>query len=241
MGSKSKIAKDIVPIIQSYIDENNIKSYYEPFCGGCNVIDKIKCENRYAFDSNKYLIELLKNVNKEFPQQIAREEYNSVRNYYNSGVGCYEDWYVGLVGFLASYNGRFFDGGYAKTGVEKTKYGDKIRNYYEKSKNNLLGQDLSGIVFECKDYKELVVKNALIYCDPPYKNTTSYKSAKNFDYDVFWKTVREWSKDNIVIISEQEAPQDFRCIWKKPVQRTLGVENRKIVTEKLFVFDGKCG
>lgn len=34
MGSKSRIAKHIVPIIQRYIDENNIKKYYEPFVGG---------------------------------------------------------------------------------------------------------------------------------------------------------------------------------------------------------------
>lgn len=34
MGSKSRIAKYIVPIIQSCIDENNITEYYEPFVGG---------------------------------------------------------------------------------------------------------------------------------------------------------------------------------------------------------------
>ena len=41
MGSKSRIAKDIVPIIQKYIDDNRIISYIEPFVGGANVIDKI--------------------------------------------------------------------------------------------------------------------------------------------------------------------------------------------------------
>lgn len=34
MGSKSRIAKEIVPIIQSYIDNNNIHNYLEPFVGG---------------------------------------------------------------------------------------------------------------------------------------------------------------------------------------------------------------
>ena len=34
VGSKNRIAKDIVPIIQKYIDENNITEYYEPFVGG---------------------------------------------------------------------------------------------------------------------------------------------------------------------------------------------------------------
>lgn len=38
MGSKNKIAKELIPIIQSYIDENNIETYVEPLCGGgqCN-------------------------------------------------------------------------------------------------------------------------------------------------------------------------------------------------------------
>ena len=33
IGSKAKIANDIVPIIQRYIDEHNIKQYIEPFVG----------------------------------------------------------------------------------------------------------------------------------------------------------------------------------------------------------------
>lgn len=34
MGSKIRIAKDIVPIIQKTIDDNNINTYIEPFVGG---------------------------------------------------------------------------------------------------------------------------------------------------------------------------------------------------------------
>ena len=61
-GSKSRIAKYIVPILQKEIDENQIRTYLEVFCGGCNVIDKIKCEHRIANDLNPYLIALLKHV-----------------------------------------------------------------------------------------------------------------------------------------------------------------------------------
>ena len=50
MGSKSRIAKHIVPIIQRYIDENNIKKYYEPFVGGANIIDKIDCPKKNWID-----------------------------------------------------------------------------------------------------------------------------------------------------------------------------------------------
>ena len=34
MGSKSRIAKYIVPILQESIDSNNVTTYIEPFVGG---------------------------------------------------------------------------------------------------------------------------------------------------------------------------------------------------------------
>lgn len=67
MGSKSRIAKHIVPIIQQYIDDNNITTYIEPFVGGANVIDKIKCANRFGSDKNPYLIALLERAKKWIP------------------------------------------------------------------------------------------------------------------------------------------------------------------------------
>lgn len=41
MGSKSRIAKDIVPIIQKCIDDNNIDTYIEPFVGGQTLLIKL--------------------------------------------------------------------------------------------------------------------------------------------------------------------------------------------------------
>lgn len=39
-GSKSRIAKEIVPILQRTIDENNIDRYIEPFVGGATSLTK---------------------------------------------------------------------------------------------------------------------------------------------------------------------------------------------------------
>ena len=33
-GSKNRLAKYIIPILQKYIDENNIKLFIDCFCGG---------------------------------------------------------------------------------------------------------------------------------------------------------------------------------------------------------------
>ena len=65
MGGKSRIAKYIVPIIQKCIDDNNLETYIEPFAGGLNVIDKVKCKSRYGYEKNKYLIALFKHLQND--------------------------------------------------------------------------------------------------------------------------------------------------------------------------------
>lgn len=238
MGSKSKIAKFIIPILQDVIDKNNINIYIEPFCGGCNVIDKIKCGIRIASDKQHYLIELYKNLDKLslLPDMITKEHYSDVRTAYNTKNSKYEDWYIGAIGFLSSYNGRFFDGGYA--GIITTKEGN-TRNYYDEAKRNLLGQDLSNIIFKENDYKDITVSNALIYCDPPYKDTKQYGVSRNFNHGEFWQWVREMSRNNIVIVSEEQAPSDFRIIWEQPIKRTIDNNSTVNSIEKMFTIN-KC-
>ena len=58
MGSKNRLAKCLVPIIQSYITEDT-RGYLEPFVGGANMIDKIQCNNKIGCDIHKPLIALL--------------------------------------------------------------------------------------------------------------------------------------------------------------------------------------
>jgi DNA adenine methylase len=60
MGSKNRHANELLPIILS----NAIYSqtYIEPFCGGCNMIDKVPLKNRIANDSHYYLICLFKAI-----------------------------------------------------------------------------------------------------------------------------------------------------------------------------------
>ena len=59
MGSKNRLAKDLAPIIQKYID-SGCKGYLEPFVGGANMIDKINCNVKVGCDNNRYLIAIIK-------------------------------------------------------------------------------------------------------------------------------------------------------------------------------------
>lgn len=239
MGSKARIAKDICPIIQKCIDVNNLEIYIEPFVGGLNIIDKVKCKFRYGYDKNKYLIALFKHLQNDgqLLSEVTRELYAEVRANYKSGV--YADWYVGNVGFLASYNGRWFDGGYAQAGYEKTKTGLRYRDYYRESKANIETQVpyIKDIILDVKDYLDYNPNsNSMIYCDPPYVNTKKFANAMYFDYETFWNKMREWSMDNFVLVSELVAPDDFICIWEKPVSRSIKTTGKSMAREKLFTY-----
>lgn len=243
MGSKSRIAKYIVPIIQGYIDMYGIRRYIEPFVGGANVIDKIRCEKRIGSDENKYLIALLERVRDgyELYDNVSKELYDKARLAFNKGdTSMFEDWQVGNIGFIASFNGRWFDGGYAKTVYEKTKNGLRLRNYYEEAKNNILNQaqSLKGIDFISSDYRDIAItnNNTLIYCDPPYANTKKYANATQFNYEEFWQWCRDMSEANIVIVSEENAPEDFECIWEQEVSRSIKTRDKSKSVEKLFMY-----
>lgn len=238
VGSKNRIAKEIAPIIQSYIDEmgEQCNGYWEPFVGGANMIDKIKCAHKYGSDAHRYLIALLhhvKQTTKDVPDTITRDEYIAVRQ----NMCNYPDWYVGLVGFCASYNGKWF-GGYANE--VKTKIGT-VRNYTDESIRNLKKQasNLRDVEFSCRTFQECNpdVRNFVIYCDPPYRDTTKYATA-DFPYDEFYDWCRQLAKHNIVLISEYWMPDDFECIWQGKLKCTLDKASRSDKVEKLFKYKG---
>ena len=194
VGSKNRISKYIVPIIQKCIDENNVKTYYEPFVGGANMIDKIKCENRIGNDIHKELIAMWNEIQNgwEIPLHVSEEEYNKVRNNKKD----YPDYYVGLIGFNATFGSKYF-GGYAR-GFKADKVtprdipNEALRNLSEQIPN------IQNIKFLCSDYRNneyANLRDAVIYCDPPYQGTTKY-ATDSFDYDMFWNWCRRLKKNS---------------------------------------------
>lgn len=240
IGSKAKLAKDIVPILQKLISSNNIKYYIEPFVGGFNIIDKIECEHRIANDIDPLVCDLVEQcrANKELVNDIelpSRDKYYDVRD----NADKYPKWYRAGILLFASYNARVYGGCYGA--IAKTKDG-KIRNYFQEAKNNFAKQlpNLSNIVIACGDYRKLCLpknERCLIYCDPPYLSGVGYSIA--FDSDNFWDWCRErTSEGNIVVVSEYNAPSDFECIWQKEVKTHLNNRNKLNKVEKLFIANG---
>ena len=225
MGSKNRIAKDLIPIITKDLQPN--QWYIEPFVGGANMIDKVNHQLKLGADSNRYLIALLQYVQDggKLPEYITKETYLEVKNNKDN----YNDWYVGYIGFICSFRGMFFKG---YSGINRERSG-KERNYQKERTNNILKQNLKDITFECCSYDELIIPdNSIIYCDPPYQNTTKYKD--DFDSDKFWDWCRLKAKEgHKVFVSEYNAPDDFTCIWQKEINSNLGGTSKK-ATEKLF-------
>lgn len=256
MGSKARFTKQILPIILK--DRKPEQWYVEPFAGGMNVICEVD-GNRIANDKNEFLIAMWDELTKgtDFTKVINKDLYDEARNRVNGkepnkfcincnlptdGNPCsykkcpiYPQMTkaeIGWIGWMASFNGRFFDGGYS--GRTKT------RNYIDEQIRNTLKQvdKLKGVVFSFGDYDKInIPNNSIIYCDPPYKNTKQYATSKNFSHTDFFEWCREMSKKgHTLYVSEYEAPNDFECVWEIKTKSYMKPSRAEQTTEKLFKF-----
>ena len=230
-GSKERIAKYIVPILQNCIDTNHINTFIDCCCGGANIIKHINCPNRIGIDNNPNLIALLQEMQKDnfqFPEHMSREDWDRCKNGQESRL-----WYIGLCAIFCSYFTRGFNAGYCNDNHPNG------RNYYE-GRVKTAKKDLpllKNIQFIENDFSIINnFTNVVIYCDPPYLNTKKYDSSKNFNYDMFWSTIRQTSMKNYVFISEQNAPSDFISIWNHNIQRSRIAPTKLIATEHLFIY-----
>lgn len=204
--------------------------------GGGNVVDKVKCERKYASDVQPYLIALLKQTQKDtgvFPESITLEQYKDVKDNKEK----YPAWYVGLIGFCASFGGKFFNGYGRDSKGGRSISNERIRNLIKQSPN------LKDIQFTCCDFRNIkpTIKNFVIYCDIPYKNSTKYK-VDDFPYNEFYDWCRQMAKNNIVLVSEYNMPDDFECIWQKEIKTSLCIDRAKTGSkrvEKLFIINSK--
>lgn len=226
-GGKAKIAKYIVPYLEGVRKENQI--FVEPFVGGANIVSQMSGK-RKAYDFNEYLIEMYKGVQNgyELPDSLTEEEYRYIREHKDE-----DKVLTGFVGFGCSFAGKWF-GGYARN--------KQNHNYCKASKNSLMKKmsTMADVEFDWRDYKSLFLKGCLIYCDPPYANTTKYTGVPDFDSEEFWDIMRAWSKDNDVYISEYEAPDDFVSVLEIPTKTNIRDKSDNVCrrVEKLFKYKG---
>ena len=228
MGGKSRISKQIAEVLNSAINKDT--PFVSLFCGSCAIESKVQADVKILNDKHPYLIAMWQALKNGWmpPDVVTKEEYYRVKANMDENPAL-----TGFVGFGCSFGGKWW-GGYAKD-----KRGD---DYCGQAKRGLL-KDLSGVVnatFTCLDYKDVEIPDgAVVYCDPPYANTTGYTLGQ-FDTDEFWDYMRQLSKRCDVYISEESAPDDFECIWSKEKVRTLEKNDNvgRVKVEKLFKYKG---
>ena len=201
------------------------------------MIDKVG-GNRIGADINEYLIEMWKAVSSGWmpPELVTEEKYQKVRDNKDNDKPL-----TSYVGFAMSFGGKWF-GGYRRD-IAGTKDDPELKAFNEseqsrKSYESLLKQQkkLLGVDFRHSSYQDLdVPANSIIYCDPPYKDTTNYKDS--FDHEAFYEWCRQKHKEgHQVFVSEYNMPDDFICVWSKEVNNSLTKDTgSKKGIEKLFV------
>lgn len=218
LGGKQRLGKHLAPVLLEIYDTNpDLSGYMEPFCGSLGVLKNIAAaevtKKIHANDYHPDLIQMWKEVKAgtfEYPDLISEKEYLAAKELKSP------DAYKAFVGFGMSFGGRFF-------GAYSQKYlNGKKEDFCKEMVNSLhrIAPTLTHVKFTNKDYKKLTPKNMLVYCDPPYaitkfpiKYRRDTKKYDVFDNDEFWDVVRKWSKNNIVVVSETHAPNDFIEIW----------------------------
>jgi len=230
LGGKKKIGKEISEVLKNYGPVNKYPIYIEPFCGCLSVtihmVDEYKV---YISDVQKDLILLWKEIKSgvfKEPKSVSKKTWEKYKNEEPSALRAF-------IGFGCSFGGKWFStfaNDYCSQNVD---YSKRTINSLKKMEPGI--KKINKI--SCHSYEKLdtpKLKGFLIYCDPPYKNSTGYSASNNFDSDKFWNIVRKWSKYNIVIVSEFNAPKDFKCIWKKNKITNWGGQ-QGVMTEKLFI------
>ena len=177
LGGKSRLSKKFSYILDESL-KNNSGIFIEPFVGGFNIVPELKnYKSTLCTDIHEGLIHLYNDLLNgfEIPDYIEEEQYNQLLKLKNN------DSLSTYVSFACSFGGKEW-GGYAR--------GDQ-RNFCLESKKAILKKfskiKKGKIIFKHCSYNNLNFKymNCTIYCDPPYKDTTKYKT-EDFNHDKFY-------------------------------------------------------
>jgi DNA adenine methylase len=233
LGGKSKEAARILEVVLK--DREPDQLYIEPFCGGCNVIDKVTGP-RWGNDFNWQLIELWQAVQQggQPPENVAEDDYRRIRADRLGDPALHA-----FVACAGSWGGKWW-GGYARGNAKN----GTPRNFVDEGRRHVLKQapKLAGVRFTAGSYSDMDIPPcSVVYCDPPYVGTTAYKDTGAWDAGRFWSWARDLArfKGCDVFVSEFEAPDDWTCVLE--FERACDLRNlghkelaTKKFTEKLF-------
>lgn len=216
LGGKSKTAKRLAAII------GGGDRLIEPFCGGGAMTAALapQFNTVEASDIHEDLILMWQAVQAgwEPPGDVSEAEYKALRDAPPSALR-------GVVGFC-SWGGKWF-GGCPRA---------ENRSFFDETRRSILRdvKKVGNVTFSRRDYRDAHVREGdVVYCDPPYVNTTGYKAGK-FDTSEFWRVAQGWVDGGAtVFVSEMTAPENWRIALEIDIRR--GVTGKAMVKERLYV------
>ena len=224
VGSKRRIAKDILSEIDKVRASDQL--LVEPFCGGCNFTIHTRSPV-LAADSNGPLIAMWRALQNGWqpPENLSEDEYRHIR----LNQAEYPPELVAFIGLGVSFGAKWF-GGFAKN--------LKGKNYCAATQKVLLKEIemLRDVQFVVAQYNELDIPlGSVIYCDPPYANTTGYQKTGAFNSRKFYDWCEQKAaKGHHVFVSEYSAPAHWTVLREWEHTKQLNKNRKEKSTERLY-------
>lgn len=239
-------------ILDKILENREPGQYFvEPFIGGANIMVNVT-GNRIGADRNPIIILLLKALQDGWlpPKDITKEDYIKMETYIHglvnnpkspetikkriaqldkSKIDEREAAWFSLLGHDFQFMGGY---PHRTPNIFKKAYDDLFLNGKNEMEVRLRGVKL----YNCNYWEIPLPPNSIIYCDPPYSNTTGYKDPSSgtltpqpFNNEKFWKwCIEKKEEGHTVFVSEESGHAKFKKI-------DLPLTGRRRDKEKLYV------
>lgn len=227
-GGKYKVAKELATVISLF----NPKVYWEPFVGAGNVIQYVDAPFKIGTDLDLHIVSYLECIRDGWlpPTDVSEADHRFYKKYIPQSREEYA--LKAAIGYGCSFGGGFFHG-FARDPKSERNYGREVHSGSIKQ-----APRLKDICFGNLSYHEWIPTGVdVVYCDPPYANTTRCGNKEPFDSELFWL----WCKALVmcgvtVLVTEFSAPSFAVEIWNKEKNADLRrADGNKVMTERLFM------
>ena len=229
-GGKANIARHIAPQIIAAKWATDATTYIEPFMGGAAVFAQVApyFERAIGSDAHPDIMFMWQAAVTGWkpPAKLTEQEWRELKTAEPSALR-------GFAGFGCSFGGKWF-AGYAKNN-QQYDYVNQARRSVVALARRIRGAQL--LIGDYTMHTPSVGPHTVIYCDPPYANTTPYQNAGSFDSAQFWSTMAEWvGLGATVLVSEYDAPPKWQSVWSIGKRVTMNKDdNLRRATEHLFM------
>lgn len=237
MGGKHRQAKTIRKIIAEL--RGNRTRYVEPFMGGGSVLAAVAPDFDHAVgaDASASLVALWQAVifgGWTPPTDMTQDEYNDIRN--DETPSALRGW----AGYGASYRGKWFGGYNGRRDASNRNYMAENARGLERKAAVLRAHP--ELVITHTDYQfHAINADTVVYCDPPYADTTGYQVVDGFDHEWFWEIMQRWTEAGaLVLVHEYTAPKWWVPVHTKERVETMhhGGPSSGARSESLFIYGG---